>query len=42
MTTFELLVLMIPFLILQTDSLSVFEKMMFRTSIRDGVKSYYL
>ena len=35
------LVLMMPFLILQVYSLSVFETMMFRTSIRDGTNFYY-
>ena len=39
-TTFESLVLMIQFLIMRSYSLSLFETTRFRTSIRDGMKSY--
>ena len=38
MTTFESLVLMIPFLTTLICSLSLFAMMIFRTSIRDGMK----
>ena len=39
---FESLVLMIPFLIMLIYSLSLFATTLFRTSIRDGTKFYYL
>ena len=41
-TPFELLVLMIPFFTMRIYSPSVFEAMMFRTSIRGGMKFYNL
>ena len=41
-TTFESLVLTMPSLIMLIHSLSLFVTTMFRTSIRDGTKFYYL
>ena len=41
-TTFESLMLIIPFLIMLTCSLSLFATTMFKTSMRDGMKFYCL
>ena len=41
-TTFELLVLMMPSLIMRIYSLAVFESTIFGTSIRDEVKFHFL